>query len=126
MPTLTIRNLPEDVHDELRREAAAHRRSMEEEARRTLAERYQTRMSPEELKAAVTRLNAQLPKLPKAAKMDTTDAYIAAKRIDLLHDERLIPLAEKRAWDEKIDRLEVSLPEVQAFFEKMWPWTPKS
>jgi plasmid stability protein len=126
MPTLTIRNLPEEVHDALRREAAEHRRSMEEEARRALAERYAKKMSPEELNAAITKLNAQSTPLPASAKMDMTDAFIAAKRIDLLHEEGLIPLTEKLSWDERIDRFEVSLPDVQAFFEKMWPWTPKS
>jgi hypothetical protein len=99
---------------------------MEEEGRRALAERYTNKLSPEELKAAITKLNAQSPPLPPSAKMDTTDAFIAAKRIDLLHEEGLIPLTEKQSWDERIDRFEVSLPEVQAFFEKMWPWTPKS
>jgi plasmid stability protein len=33
MPTLTIRNLSERAHDNLRRRAAANRRSMEAEAR---------------------------------------------------------------------------------------------
>ena len=126
MPTLTIRNLPEEVHDELRREAAAHRRSMEEEARRALSERYRKRMTPKQLKAAITKLNAEYPAVSGSAKMDAIDAFIAAKRIELLYDEGIIPLSAKNAWDEKIDRFEVSLPEVQAFFEKMWPWTPKS
>ena len=126
MPTLTIRNLPEEVHDALRQEAAAHRRSMEEEARRALSERYRKKLSSKELMAAVTKLNAHSSPPPASEKMDTTDAFVAAKRIDLLYDEGLIPLAEKRSWDEKIDRFEVSLPEVQAFFEKTWPWTPKS
>ena len=126
MQTLTIRNLPDEVHDALRREAAQHRRSMEEEGRRALAERYTSKMSPEELKAAITKLKTQFPPLPASAKMDTTDAFIAARRIDLLHEEGLIPITEKLSWDERIDRFEVSLPEVQAFFEKMWPWTPSA
>ena len=126
MPTLTIRYLRDEVHDALRREAAAHRRSMEEEARRALAERYTSKMSPEELKAAITKLKTQFPPLPASAKMDTTDAFIAARRIDLLHEEGLIPLNEKLSWDERIDRFEVSLPEGQASFEKMWPWTPSA
>ena len=37
MATLTIRNLPETVHDALRRRAAENRRSMEAEARAVLA-----------------------------------------------------------------------------------------
>jgi plasmid stability protein len=38
MATLTIRNLPEEVHDQLRREAADSGRSIEEEARQPLVE----------------------------------------------------------------------------------------
>ena len=34
MATLTIRNLPDDVHDALRRRAAENRRSVEAEVRR--------------------------------------------------------------------------------------------
>jgi plasmid stability protein len=37
MATLTIRNLPDDVHDKLRVRAAQHRRSVEAEARALLA-----------------------------------------------------------------------------------------
>ncbi len=67
-------------------------------------------------------LHAKIPPLPPDAKMDTTESFIAGKRIDLLFEEGLIPLSEKRAWEDKIDRYAVSLPEVQAFFEKTWPW----
>lgn len=38
MGTLTIRNLPEDVHDKLRLKAAKNRRSVEAEARAVIAE----------------------------------------------------------------------------------------
>jgi plasmid stability protein len=41
MATLTIRNLPDDVRDRLRIRAAANRRSMEAEARDTLAKAYE-------------------------------------------------------------------------------------
>jgi plasmid stability protein len=37
MAVLTIRNLPDDVHDKLRLQAAKHRRSVEAEARALLA-----------------------------------------------------------------------------------------
>lgn len=38
MPTLTIRNLPQEVYDRLRARAAENRRSMEAEARAVLSE----------------------------------------------------------------------------------------
>jgi plasmid stability protein len=126
MATLTIRNLPDDLRDRIRREAAEHGRSMEEEARRALADRFRPKRSPEEIKRMIDELHAKVPPLPPGAKMDRTDAFLASKRIDRLFEEGVIPLPEKQAWDEKIDNLTVSLPEVQAFFEKMWPWTPKS
>jgi len=126
MATLTIRNLPDEVRDRIRREAAEHGRSMEEEARQALALRYRPRPSPREVSKMLDALNAKVPPLPADAKMDRTDSFLASKRIDALFEEGLISLPEKRAWEERIDRFSVSLHEVQAFFEEKWPWTPKS
>lgn len=126
MATLTIRNLPNDLRDRIKREAAENGRSMEEEVRRALTGHFRPKRSFEEIKKMLDKANAGVPPLPKDAKMDRTDAFIASKRIDLLFEEGLIPFAEKRTWEDQIDRYAVSLPEVQAFFEKMWPWTPKS
>ncbi len=126
MATLTIRNLPDEVRDRIRREAAEHGRSMEEEARQALAMRYRSRPSPQEVSKMLDALNAKVPPLPADAKMDRTDSFLASKRIDALFEEGLIGLPEKQAWEDRIDRFAVSLPEVQAFFEEKWPWTPKS
>ena len=49
MATLNIRNLPPEVHRELRLRAARHHRSMEAEARAILAEVCKPRKSPEEV-----------------------------------------------------------------------------
>jgi plasmid stability protein len=46
MATLTIRNLPEPVHDALRRRAAENRRSMEAEARAVLSTSLQMAPPP--------------------------------------------------------------------------------
>jgi len=125
MATLTIRNLPDEVRDRIRREAAEHGRSMEEEARTVLSQRYAPKVPMEEILKRLDELNAKAPPLPKDAKMDVTDSFLADKRITLLFEEGIISLEEKRAWDDRIDRFAVSLPEVQAFFEERWPWSPK-
>jgi plasmid stability protein len=125
MATLTIRNLPEEVHDALRREAAEHRRSMEEEARRTLADRYQKKVPLEEILRRLDALNAQYPE-PANAKMLMSEALIAGRRLEVLFEERLISLEEKLDWESRIDARSVSLDEVEAFFRKTWPWHPKT
>lgn len=48
MATLNIRNLPDEVHRELRLRAARHNRSMEAEARAILGEACRPQASPEE------------------------------------------------------------------------------
>ncbi|HXC54700.1 MAG TPA: hypothetical protein VNU97_05360 [Rhizomicrobium sp.] len=123
MATLTIRNLPDEIRDRMRVEAAKKGHSMEEEARQFLSQGYAPTLSLEELRRRLDTLNAGDPPLPSDAKMDRTDAFLASKRIELLFDEGLIPLSERTAWDERIDRYAVSLAEVQAFFDKMWPWS---
>jgi plasmid stability protein len=49
MATLNIRNLPDEVHRELRLRAARHNRSMEAEARAILGEVCKPRRSVEEV-----------------------------------------------------------------------------
>jgi len=124
MATLTIRNLPEEVHDRLRREAAANRRSMEEEARRALAERYRPRLPPEEIMKRVEELRAKSPPLPPDAKMKLSESVIAGRRIETLYEEGLISVDERKAWDDRIRRLAVSLAEIESFFKTKWPWKP--
>ena len=96
MATLTIRNLPDGVRERIQREAVVHGRSMEAEVRFTLSERYRRKLKPKEVSKLIADLHAKIPPLPTDAKID------------------------------RIDRYAVSLPEVQAFFEEKWPWTPKS
>lgn len=119
MPTLTIRNLPDEVHDALRREAAEHRRSMEEEARRALAERFRRKPSSSEIDAMLASL--QVKPLPADAKMLVSESLIADRRMEVLFEEGVISLDEKRDWDDRITRLAVSLSEVEAFFDSKWP-----
>lgn len=125
MATLTIRNLPDDLRDRIRREAAEHGRSMEEEARQTLTERYRPRASVEEILKRLDALNAKAAPLPAGAKMDVTDSFIAEKRISALFERGAISADERRVWNEKIARYEISLPEVETFYEEHRPWREK-
>jgi plasmid stability protein len=123
MATLTIRNLPQPVHDGLRRAAAANRRSMEDEARQLLDERY-GRSEPDwpALERRLAALQAELPSRPSAYLMDTVDKHLALKRIDALFEESLLTLEERNAWDDRIESGSVDLAEVQSYFERRWPW----
>jgi plasmid stability protein len=73
MATLTIRNLPEDLVARLKRLATKRARSMEQEVRELLLERYGTQR---EIMRRVRERWAELP--PSAA--DEVDAWIARTR----------------------------------------------
>lgn len=78
MATLNIRNLPDEVHRELRQRAARHNRSMEAEARAILGEACRPRRSTEE---AVRRLQAWIDEQYGAGKpTDVVDELIRERR----------------------------------------------
>lgn len=114
MATLTIRNLPDEVRDRIRREAAQHGRSMEEEARTFLTQRYAPKVPMEEILKRLDQLNAKYPPRPDA-KMLASEMLIADRRIEALFEAELISREEKIAWHDKIDRDEVSLDDVEKF-----------
>jgi plasmid stability protein len=122
MATLTVRNLPQDVHDDLRRIAAESRSSVEAVARAALAEHVVRRRSPADLKRRLRVLQATLPAPPAGAKIDGVDAFLANKRLDALFEEGVISLSEKLDWEARLDRFEVSLDDVEALFDRLWPW----
>ena len=88
MATLTIRNLPDDVHDALRRRAAEHRRSMEAEAREVLRAAVAPRASDAERKAALARLRAIKPKSDRGEPVgwSATDEFLAEKHLAAARD----------------------------------------
>jgi plasmid stability protein len=122
MSTLTVRNLPQAVHDELRRLAAENRSSVEAEARAALSEHVVRKRSPAELKQRLRALQATLPTPPPGAKLGGVDSFLAGKRLEALFDEGLISLPEKLDWEGRVDRYEVTLDEVEALFDRLWPW----
>jgi plasmid stability protein len=115
MATLTIRNLPEDVHDRLRRAAAENHRSMEEEVRQALAARYSKQISTEEIIRRLDQLSADKPRQAQAKKMLASEFLIAGRRVEALYEAGLISRAERMSWDERIAQDDVTLDEVERF-----------
>ena len=56
------------------------------------------------------------------AKTGAVDAFLANKRLEALSEEGLISLGEKLDWEVRVERAEVSLGEVEALFDRLWPW----
>lgn len=73
MATLTIRNVPDDVVDRIKSAAARRGRSMEEEVRRLLAERFAAR------DATIARIRSRWPDLPRVTSADV-DRWIEIGR----------------------------------------------
>ena len=79
MPTLTIRNLPEDVYNRLRTRAATNRRSMEAEARDILSTAaLPTKESVAQAIRNMQELVSRLP--PEAQEKISVDSFLAERR----------------------------------------------
>ena len=126
MSTLTVRNLPQSVHDALRRIAAENRSSLEAEVRAALAEHVARKASPDDIKQRLKAIQATLPKPPATSRTDGVDAFLAGKRLDVLFDEGLISLSERSDWEGRVERGEVSLGEIEALFDRLWPWSRRN
>jgi plasmid stability protein len=121
MATLTIRNLPEDIRDQMRREAAERGRSMEEEARQALAERYRKRLSPQELSKILDRLHGK--RTPRGhGNLLASESLVASRRIEALYDNGQISRKEKSLWDQRIAQDAVSLKDVETFVTETQRW----
>ena len=126
MATLTVRNLPQSVHDALRRIAADNRSSLEAEVRAALAEHVARKASPDTIERRLQAIRATLPKPSPTSRIDGVDAFLAAKRLQALFEEGLISLSEQADWEDRVDRGEVSLQEIQALFDRLWPWSKRN
>jgi plasmid stability protein len=124
MATVTIRNLPDEVRDRMRVEAAKNGRSMEEEARQYLSQGYAHRLSLGELRKKLDALNAEHFEPPNA-KMLMSEALLADRRLEVLRDEELISLEELLDWQKRVDARSVSLDEVETFFRSKQSWPHK-
>jgi plasmid stability protein len=80
MATLTIRNLPDEVYERLRRRAAENRRSMEAEARDLVANalKRHAALSPQEL---LNRMRETMETVPKERRDNiSVDKFLAERR----------------------------------------------
>ncbi len=90
MATLTIRNVPDHVHKNLRLRAAENGRSVEEEVRRLLSERaqpvreYRNPKTPEEIDEAVRRAQEFFAPM---AKTYSVDQYLEEKRAEARREQ---------------------------------------
>src|SRR5690242_7936238 len=103
MATLTVRNLPQSVHDALRRLAADNRSSVEAEIRGALAEHVARQTSSQDVERRLKAIQATLPKPPPGSRSDGVDAFLAGKRLEVLFEEGLISLDERQAWETRVD-----------------------
>jgi len=117
MATLTVRNLPDEVHDALRRRAAEHRRSVEAEVRETLAASVRVGASPDERKAALARLRGMRPRRarPLPAGWSETDELLAERRLEAAWEAEQVSGEERLAWLDRLRRFEAWPDEVEAF-----------
>jgi plasmid stability protein len=78
MATLTIRNLPDEIYDRLRKRAAENKRSMEAEARDLMAKALPPKIHHEE---ALRRLREMIERLPpEAQEKISVDSFLAERR----------------------------------------------
>lgn len=117
MATLTIRNLPEDVHDALRRRAAARRRSMEAEAREVLAASVERRPTDAERAQAIEALWAldPGPRPGEPAGWSTADEFLAEKRLEAAWENGFVTSAERQTWLDRLEKFEIVPADMEAF-----------
>ena len=123
MATLTIRSLPDVVHDALRLRAAEHRHSMEAEARALLTAALQPAdpvLSSEQLRAAFEEM-ARPIKARQPAGWSGVDAYLAERRLEGAWEDGRVTNEERKAWLESLERFEREPSDLEAFLASRTP-----
>ena len=117
MATLTIRNLPDEVHDALRRQAAENRRSMEAEARDVLAAAVKPRATEEERRRAIDDLQAMGRAIAKTLPPGwlVSEELIAERRLQAAFEMGRISAEEQRDYLNRLARHDVWPKEVEQF-----------
>ena len=117
MATLTIRNLPDEVHDALRRRAAENRRSMEAEARETLQAAVRPRPTEAERREALARLRAMAPRVRRTFPegWSQLDEDLADGHLEGAWENGLVSDEERRGWADRLERFEVWPAELETF-----------
>ena len=114
---MTIRNLPTEVHDALRRRAADNRRSMEAEAREVLAASVDRRPTPEESRRVLEAFWAMSPpKRPGEPEgWSGVDEFLAEKHLEAAWENGAVTSEERNAWLDRLERFEIQPDELEAF-----------
>ena len=117
MATLTIRNLPTEVHDALRRRAADNRRSMEAEAREVLAASVDRRPTPEESRRVLEAFWATSPpkRTGEPEGWSGVDEFLAEKHLEAAWENGAVTSEERNAWLDRLERFEIQPDELEAF-----------
>lgn len=117
MATLTIRNVPDEVHDALRRRAADNRRSMEAEAREVLAASVApaaARRAKEDVLEAFWAMRPPLrPGEPEG--WSGVDEFLAEKHLDAAWENGRVTDEERRSWLDRLGRFEIRPAAIEAF-----------
>jgi plasmid stability protein len=123
MATLTVRNLPQEVHDALRSQAAAHRRSMEAEARELLGAAVIRRPTDAERRAAIARLQAMRPAAQRdlPAGWSEMDEDLTEGHLEGAWENGFVSTEERRSWSDRLRRFEVWPDEVERFIASRLP-----
>lgn len=123
MATLTIRNLPDEVHDALRRQAAEHRRSMEAEARAVLQAAIAPKPSEVDRKNAIRELQAWSAEMKKRLPegWSIADEFLAEKHLNGAWEDGRVSHEERRDWLERLARFEVWPEDLEAFVAERTP-----
>jgi plasmid stability protein len=117
MATLTIRNLPDDVRDALRRQAAEHRRSMEAEVRDVLQAAVARKPTEAERKQAIAELQAMEPAITRdfPAGWSQLDEDLAEGHLEAAWENGFVSDDEWQSWADRLQRFEVWPQDVEAF-----------
>jgi plasmid stability protein len=108
----------------LRELAARNGLSVDAEAR-FLLEQAITAARRRDISNKLAKRRAVLEQQDDGGPADGVDRFLASKRIEVLAEEDLIELSERLAWEDLIDSGRVTLEEVQAAFDDVWPWSDR-
>ena len=117
MATLTIRNLPDEVRDALRVQAAVRGRSMEAEVREVLKAAVVVKPDAAKRAEAIRRLQEIGAEIKKAKPegWSGVDEFLAEKHLEGAWEFGRVTNAEREAWLGQIERYEVTPAELEAF-----------
>lgn len=117
MATLTIRNLPDELHDALRRRAAENRRSMEAEVRSVIQAAVAPRPTDEQRAQALQRLQSMRPlfQRPFPAGWSQLEEDLADGHLEGAWENGFVSDDERQTWARRLERFEVWPADVEAF-----------